>query len=81
MRRSGWFERRLLLALVFFSLAPSLLLVGLGTFLLRDAASLQSTPAGWERLAETGGGLLELSDASGDPALRIAAADHRAELT
>ena len=81
MRRSGWFERRLLLALVLFSFVPSLLLVGVGTILLRDAAYLQSTPAVWENLAESGRRLLELSEASGDTALVQAAAQHREELT
>jgi signal transduction histidine kinase len=81
MRRSGWFERRLLLTLVLFSFVPSLLLVGLGTIVLRDAAYLQSTPAVWESLAESGRRLLELSEASGDTALVLAAAQHREELT
>lgn len=81
MRRSGWFERRLLLALVLFSFVPSLLLIGVGTVLLSDAAYLQSTPAVWENLADSGRRLLELSEASGDTALTQAAALHREELT
>ncbi|MQA90430.1 MAG: hypothetical protein GEU90_09365 [Gemmatimonas sp.] len=81
MRRPGRFERRLLLALALFSLVPSLLVVGVGTFLLRETVSLQATPAGWERLAESGQALLERAEASGDSALLAASARHREELS
>jgi signal transduction histidine kinase len=80
MRRSGWFERRLLVALALFSLVPTLLLVGVGTLLLQETVSLQTTPAGWERLAESGQTLLEQAEASGDSSLLAASAQHRAEL-
>jgi hypothetical protein len=81
MRRSGWFERRLLTALILFSLVPTLLLVGIGTWMLSEAASLQTTQAGWERLGETGRRLLEQAEASGDPELLAAARQHREELS
>ncbi|MDR0786508.1 MAG: hypothetical protein LBG44_01340 [Gemmatimonadota bacterium] len=81
MRRSGWFERRLLVALVVFSLVPALTVVGAGTWILRESASLQSTPAGWERIAETGRVLFEEARATGDPALMEAAERHRDELS
>ena len=81
MRRPGWFERRLLIALAAVSLVPSLLLIGAGVGMLREAASLQATPAGWERLAASGRELLELAEASGDSTLVAAAEQHRDELT
>lgn len=81
MRRSGWFERRLLIALILFSLIPSFLVIGAGTLLLRETVSLQTTPAGWERLAESGRELLERVDTLGDAELRRAAVRHRMELT
>jgi signal transduction histidine kinase len=81
MLRSGWFERRLLIALVLFALTPTLFLVGLGTVLFRESVSLQATPAGWERLGETGRVLLEHAEASADPVLVEAAERHRSELT
>lgn len=68
------------MALVLFSLVPTLLLVGMGTLLLRETVSLQTTPAGWERLAESGQALLERAEASGDSSLLAASAAHRAEL-
>src|SRR5690606_20463331 len=80
MRRSGRFERRLLVALVLFSLVPTMLLAGVGTYLLRETVSLQTTPAGWERLAESGQALLERAETSGDSSLLAASAQHRAEL-
>ncbi len=80
MRRSGWFERRLLIALILFSLIPTLLLVGLGTAILGEAVSLQSNPAGWERLGDTGRVVLERAAQSDDPDLAVAAARHRDEL-
>ncbi|MEX0912564.1 MAG: ATP-binding protein [Gemmatimonadota bacterium] len=81
MRKPASFERRLLLALVLISLVPSLLLVAFGTVLLREAVSLQTTPAGWERLAESGQVLLERAEASEDTTLHGAAARHRQELS
>ena len=69
MLRPGRFERRLLIALVLFSVIPTLLLVGVGTIILREAVSLQTTPAGWERLGETGRVLLEQAARSDDPAI------------
>ncbi len=81
MRRSGWFERRLLIALILFSLVPTLSVVAAGTWILRETVSLQATPAGWERLGETGRALLEAAEASGDPELTEAAARHREELS
>ncbi len=77
-RRS--FERRLLVTLVLFSLLPSLVLLGVGTQLLGNAASLGGSPAAWERVGETGQRVLERAEASGDPELIQAAARHRDEL-
>lgn len=81
MPRSGWFERRLLIALVLFSLLPTLIVASVGTMLLREAVSLQATQAGWERLGETGRELLEQAEAAGEPALAQAAERHRTELS
>jgi signal transduction histidine kinase len=81
MPRSGWFERRLLIALVLFALVPTVLVVGTATLILREAVSLQTTPAGWERLGETGRVLLEQAEASGDAEMVAAAESHREELT
>ncbi len=81
MRQSGWFERRLLVALILFSLVPTLLLVGVGTAILGEAVSLQTTPAGWERLGATGRVLLDLAEQADEPELAAAAARHREELT
>jgi signal transduction histidine kinase len=81
MLRSGRFERRLLIALVLFSVIPTLVLVGLGTIILGEAVSLQTTPAGWERLGETGRVLLERAEGASDPVLVEAAQAHRQELT
>jgi signal transduction histidine kinase len=80
MHRRGPFEKRLLVALVLFSLVPSLLLVGVGTFLLSETLALQASPSSWSELARSGRELLERADASGDPALRAAAERHRTEL-
>ncbi len=71
----------MLVALAAVSLVPSLLLIGAGVAVLREAASIQATPAGWERLAVSGRELLALAEASGDSALTAAAAQHRDELT
>lgn len=81
MPRSGRFERRLLVALVLFSLIPTVLVMGVGTLILREAVSLQTTPAGWERLRETGRVLLDRAEESGDPDLVDAARAHRDELS
>jgi signal transduction histidine kinase len=77
----GSFERRLLLALVLFSLVPSLLLIGVGTYLLSETVALHTSPAGWEPVTGTARVLLEAAERSGDDALREAAARHRAELS
>jgi signal transduction histidine kinase len=81
MPRRGSFERRLLLALVMFSLVPSLLLIGVGTYLLSEAVALHSSAAAWQSVAESGRGLLEAVDRVGDPRLASAAARHREELS
>lgn len=75
--RRGSFERRLLLALALISLVPSLFLLGTGTFLLRRAVQLHTSPAAWEQVRESGRDLLMLADSSGDPALGAAADQHR----
>ncbi len=81
MPRRAPFERRLLLALVLFSLVPSLLLVGVGTYLLSETIALQSSPSVWRAVAESGRELLDLADRSGNPALQSAAGRHREELS
>ncbi|HEV2131730.1 MAG TPA: HAMP domain-containing sensor histidine kinase [Longimicrobiaceae bacterium] len=77
----GSFERRLLIVLVLFSLLPSLVLLGVGTYALSRAVSLAGTPAAWERVAESGRELIERVERSGDPELAQAAARHRSELS
>lgn len=81
MPRRGPFERRLLLALALFSLVPSLLLIGAGTYLLSEVVGLYASPAAWERVADSGRQLLELAGRSGDPELARAATRHRSELS
>jgi nitrogen fixation/metabolism regulation signal transduction histidine kinase len=81
MSRHAPFERRLLLALVLFSLVPSLLLVGVGTYLLSETIALQTSPSAWRSVAGSGRELLDLTDRSGDPALQSAAGRHREELS
>lgn len=73
----GSFERRLLLALVLFSLIPSLVLLGTGTYLLARAVELHSSPAAWEQVRTSGQELLERAEASGDVELTEAAEQHR----
>ncbi|HEX6068524.1 MAG TPA: HAMP domain-containing sensor histidine kinase, partial [Longimicrobiaceae bacterium] len=75
--RRGSFERRLLLALVLFSLIPSLILLGAGTYLLARAVELHTSPAAWEQVRGSGRELLERAEASGDTALVAAAGRHR----
>ncbi|HET7322528.1 MAG TPA: HAMP domain-containing sensor histidine kinase [Longimicrobiaceae bacterium] len=77
MPRRGPFERRLLVALVLFSLVPSLLLIGVGTFVVSSTVALHTTPATWEQVRESGRALLDRAEKSGDPPLARAAAQHR----
>jgi two-component system nitrogen regulation sensor histidine kinase NtrY len=77
----GSFERRLLLALVFFSVVPSLLLLGLGAYVVSESVSLTASAAAWERVADSGRELLEEAERSGSPDLAGAAARHRTELS
>ena len=81
MIRRGSFERRLLQALVLFSLAPTLLLVGAGSYLLSRTVALHTSPASWESVAESGRELLQEVDRVGDPRLLEAAERHRSELS
>jgi signal transduction histidine kinase len=81
MPRRGSFERRLLVALVLFSLVPSLLLIGVGTYLLSEVVALHTSSAAWEGVAESGRVLLEAVEGSGDPRLAPPAARHREELS
>src|SRR5690606_36014390 len=76
----GSFERRLLLVLLLFSLVPSLILLGLGTYVLSQAVELHTSPAAWEQVRASGQRLLDLAESSGDPALMEAASEHRAVL-
>jgi signal transduction histidine kinase len=75
------FERRLLIVLVLFSLVPTLVLLGLGAFLVSEAVYITGAPAAWERAAGTGVELIRAAEVSGDPALEQAAAQHREELS
>lgn len=75
------FERRLRTALVLFSILPSLLLLGAGTYLLSETVARTDSLGAWERIAASGRDLVERAEASGDPALAGAATAHRAELS
>jgi signal transduction histidine kinase len=75
------FERRLLIVMVLFSLVPTLVLLGLGAFLVSEAVYITGAPAAWERAAGTGVELIRAAETSGDPALIEAAAQHRNELS
>lgn len=81
MPRRRSFERHLATVLVLFSLVPSLLLLGVGTVLLSESVALQTSDAAYQPIAESGRELVELAGGSGDPALRAAAAEHRAALS
>lgn len=81
MIRGGSFERRLLRALVLFSLVPTLLLVGAGSYLLSRTVALHTSPASWGAVAETGRILLQEADRTGDLRLREAAEQHRSALS
>jgi signal transduction histidine kinase len=78
--RRSTFERRLLLALVLFSVTPSLALLAAGAYAVSTGVALTGSPAAWERVAESGRTLVERAEQTGDPALAEAAARHRAEL-
>lgn len=77
MPRRGSFERRLLLALVLFSLVPSLILLGAGTYLLSRSVEMHTSPAVWDQLRQSGRDLLVLAEQTGDPRLTAAALRHR----
>jgi two-component system nitrogen regulation sensor histidine kinase NtrY len=77
----GSFERRLLAALVLFSVVPSLLLIWAGSYVMSEVVALHATSATFERIATSGRDLLALAEASGDSALARAAADHRQTLS
>ena len=79
MRRS--FERRLRRALLLFSIVPTLLLLGVGTYAVSRTFTLSDPVAAWDRVARSGGRLIERAEASGDPALAAAARAHRDELS
>lgn len=75
------FERRLRTALVLFSILPSLLLLGAGTYLLSAAVARTESVGAWERIGGSGRELVEHAEAAGDPALVRAARRHREELS
>lgn len=77
-RRS--FERRLRVSLLLFSVLPTILLVGAGTWAIHEVVSLTDPAHAWERMARSGGELVRRAEASGDPATVRAARVHRAEL-
>jgi signal transduction histidine kinase len=75
------FERRLRTALVLFSILPSLLLLGAGTYLLSATVARTDAVQAWERVAGSGRELVERAEAADDPALARAAERHREELS
>src|SRR5688572_7163491 len=77
----GSFERRLLVALVLFSLVPSFALLGAGAYLLAVAVELHTTPEVWESVRGSGVDLLDRAESSGDAQLIAAAARHREVLS
>ncbi len=77
-RRS--FEGRIRRALVLFSVLPTVALLAGGTYVVLRTAALSDTVQAWERVADSGGGLIRAAEASRDPALVEAAHAHRAEL-
>ncbi|HEX8395060.1 MAG TPA: HAMP domain-containing sensor histidine kinase [Longimicrobium sp.] len=74
------FERRLRRALLLFSVLPSLLVMGVGTFMLSRSVRLNDAVGAWERVGRSGAELVQRAEQSGDTALARAAAVHRAEL-
>ncbi|MBV9772606.1 MAG: HAMP domain-containing histidine kinase [Gemmatimonadetes bacterium] len=78
-RRS--FERRLRIALVLFSILPSLTLLGAGTYLLSATVAGTDSRRAWDRVGESGGALIHRAERAGDPELVRAAGRHRDELT
>jgi two-component system, NtrC family, nitrogen regulation sensor histidine kinase NtrY len=78
-RRS--FERRLRRALVLFSVLPTLLLLGVGTYGVYRAVTLTQSARAWDRVARSGAELIRRAEGSGDPALAAAARAHRGELS
>lgn len=77
----GSFERRLLVALALFSLVPAVLLIWTGGYLLSEVLELRASGATFGPIAESGRTLLDLAEASDDPALAKAAAQHREVLS
>ena len=74
------FERRIRRALILFSVVPTLLLLGVGAYLVSRTAALTDSAVAWDRVASSGGTLIRRAEASGDAAMREAAERHRAEL-
>jgi two-component system, NtrC family, nitrogen regulation sensor histidine kinase NtrY len=79
--RRGSFERRLLIALVFFAVVPSLVLLAVGGYAVFQGIALTGSPAAWERVAESARDLLAHAERVPDPAMQQAADRHRAELS
>lgn len=77
----GSFERRLLVALVLFSVVPVLAVLGVASWAVYQGVMLSGAPAAWERTAASGRVLLERADSRADPALARAAERHRDELS
>jgi two-component system nitrogen regulation sensor histidine kinase NtrY len=80
MRSRRSFERRLRRALLVFSIVPTLLLLGVGTYVVSRAFTLSDSIEAWDRVARSGGDLIERAEKSGDPELARAARAHRDEL-
>lgn len=81
-RRRTSFATRLFLVLFLLSAAPSVALLGLATWGLRNYVELAGGADAWARVGETGSNLLSsLKDAGADSVVRSAAAEHESELS
>ncbi len=81
-RRRISFATRLFIALFLLSAIPSVALLGLATWGLRNYMELAGGGAAWQGVSDTGGELLDaVEDADVDSLVRAAAAEHEAELS
>jgi signal transduction histidine kinase len=81
-RRRFSFTTRLFLVLFLLSAVPSLALLGLATWGLRNYVELAGSAGPWGRVADTGGELLDaLDEAGADSTVQAAAEEHEAELS
>jgi signal transduction histidine kinase len=81
-RRRYSFATRLFILLFLFSAAPSVALLGLATWGLRNYVELARGAGPWSRVGETGADLLTALDSTvADSVVQAAAEDHEAELS